>query len=388
MAIEQIGRQLRIDPVLSQNSIRPKAGGYHGRMITKPWMFLVVAVAGWLHRRQQEAMEYLREENRVLREQLGSRRLLFTDAQRRRLADRAKALGPRALREVATLVTPETLLGWYRRLIARKYDGSARRSPGRPGKAMEIRDLVLRMARENPRWGYTRIQGALGNLGHQVGRSTVQRILEKHGLDPAPERARQTSWASFIKTHLDVLAAADFFAVEILTLRRLVRHLVFFVIDLGSRRVHVAGVAVDPQGAWVTQMARNLTDPEDGFLRGRRFLIHDRDPLYIGTFDVVLEASGIESVRQPARSPNLNAYAERFIRPIRSECLDRLILVGEASLRRALEAYVEHYRLERNHQGLSNRLIEPAEPSPDPSGPIRCRDRLGGLLRFYTREAA
>jgi putative transposase len=357
-------------------------------MITKPWMFLVIALAGWLQRRQQEVIEYLREENRVLREQLGCRRLLFTDAQRRRLADRAKVLGSQALREVATLVTPETLLRWYRMLIARKYDGTQCRKTGRPSKPREIRDLVLRMARENPRWGYTRIQGALWNLGHEVGRSTVQRILEEHGLDPAPERARQTSWASFIKTHLSVLAAADFFAVEVLTLQGLVRHLVFFVIDLGSRRVQVAGVAVDPPGAWVTQMARNLTDPEDGFLRGKRFVIHDRDPLYTKALDAALKASGIESVRLPARSPNLDAYAERFVRSIRSECLDRLILVGQASLYRALEAYLEHYRLERNHQGLGNRLIETAEPSPDPSGPIHSSNRLGGLPRFYTRHAA
>ena len=157
-------------------------------MITKPWMFLVVAVAGWIHRRQQEAIEYHREENRVLREQLGSRRLLFTDGRRRRLADRAKILGSQTLRDFATLVTPETLLRLHRTLIARKYDGSMCRKTGRPFKPLEIRDLVLRMARENLRWGYTRIQGALWNLGHEVGRSTVQRILEEHGMAPAPER--------------------------------------------------------------------------------------------------------------------------------------------------------------------------------------------------------
>ncbi|MGI0149408.1 MAG: helix-turn-helix domain-containing protein, partial [Thermoplasmata archaeon] len=264
-------------------------------MFTQPWAFLVVAVAGWLQRRQQDVIEYLREENKVLREQLGRRRLVFTDAQRRRLADRAKSLGSSALREVATLVTPETLLRWYRALIARKYDGSRNRKPGRPSKPPEIRNLVLRMARENPRWGYTRIQGALGNLGHEIGRMTVKRILEEHGLDPAPERGRRTSWASFIKTHLHVLAAADFFAVEVLTLRGLVRHLVFFVIDVATRRVHITGIAVDPHGAWVTQLTRNLTDPADGFLRGKRYLIHDRDPLYTTTFDAVLKAVRVQS---------------------------------------------------------------------------------------------
>lgn len=358
-------------------------------MTPSHWTFLVVAIAGWIRRHQEAAIEYLREENRVLREQLGSRRLRFTDVQRRRLAVRARELGRRLLGEVATLVSPETLLGWYRRLIARKYDGSARRGPGRPGKAREIRDLVVRMARENPTWGYTRLQGALANLGHEVGRTTVKRILENHGLDPAPERGRRTSWAAFLKTHLDVLAAADFFAVELPTLRGFVRHLVFFVMDLASRRVHIAGVAIDPDGAWVTQTARNITDPVDGFLRGKRFLIHDRDPLYTETFDAVLEAAGIESVRLPPRSPNLNAYAKRFIRSIRSECLDRIILTGEASLRRALDTYVEHYHLERNHQGLENRLIDPGGgPPPGATGLVLCRERLGGLLRYYHREAA
>jgi putative transposase len=278
-------------------------------MIMKPWMLLVVGLAGWLQRRQLGTIEYLREENRVLREQLGSRRLLFTDAQRRCLSERAKVLGSKTLREAGTLVSPETLLRWYRTLIARKYDGSPCRKTGRPFKPRNIRDLVLRMARENPGWGYTRIQGALWNLGHQIGRSTVQRILEEHGLAPAPERGRRTSWASFIRTHLSVLAAADFFAVEVLTMRGLVRYLVFFVVDLGSRRVHIAGVAIDPDAAWVIQMARNLTDPEDGVLRAKRFLIHDRDPLYTKALDGVLRASGIEGVRLPPRSPNLNAYA-------------------------------------------------------------------------------
>jgi transposase InsO family protein len=357
-------------------------------MTLPPWTFLVVAVAGWIRRHQEAAIEYLREENRVLREQLGSRRLRFSEAQRRRLAVRARELSGKLLRELSTLVTPETLLGWYRRLIARKYDGSARRGPGRPGKARELRDLVARLARENPSWGYTRIQGALANLGHEVGRSTVKRILKQHGLDPAPERSRRTSWASFIKSHLAVLAAADFFAVELLILRGLVRHLVFFVVDLGTRRIEIAGVAVDPDAAWVTQMSRNLTDPMDGFLRGKRFLIHDRDPVYTRSFDAALEAAGIESVRLPPRGPNLNAYAERFVRSIRSECLDRLILVGEPSLRRALQAFADHYHRERNHQGLENRLIDPGDLPRGAIGPVRCREKLGGLLRYYHREAA
>ena len=160
------------------------------------------------------------------------------------------ALGWRGLRDVAILVTPMTLLGWYRRLIARKYDGAKRRGPGRPAKAKEIRDLVIRLAKENPRWGYTRIVGALRNLGHEVARTTVKRILLDNGIEPAPNRGKSMDWKIFLKAHWEVMAAADFFSVEIMTLRGLVRHLVFFVIELKSRRVHVAGIAVDPDGRW------------------------------------------------------------------------------------------------------------------------------------------
>lgn len=357
-------------------------------MLKHPWTFLAVALAGWLRRHEQAAIDYLREENRVLRELLGKRRVSFTDAQRRRLAARAKAFGTRVLSDLTSLVTPETLLRWYRTLIARKYDGSRRRTPGRPATAGTTRELVLCMARENPRWGYTRIEGALSAAGHEISRSTVKRLLEAHGLDPAPERGRRTSWAQFIKTHIDVLAAADFFAVEVPTLHGLVRHLVFFVIDLASRRVHVAGIAIDPDGAWVTQCARNLVDPVTGFLHGKRFLIHDRDPLYTEAFSNVLRSTDTKPLRLPARSPNLNAFAERFVKSIRTECLDHLILWGEGSLRRAVEAYVTHYNAERTHQGLDNQLLTPPALPPPSSGPVRCRDRLGGLLKYYFREAS
>ena len=357
-------------------------------MIPPIRQFLTVAYSGWVNRQQQAVIEYLKEENRILREQLGGKRLRLTNPQRRRLALLAKTLGRRVLREVSSLVTPETLLGWYRKLIARKYDGSRNRGPGKPRKPGLIRDLVLRMARENPRWGYTRIQGALLNLGHEVGRTTIKRILKEHGLEPVPSRGRGMSWSIFIKAHFEVLAASDLFAVEVLTFRGLVRYMVFFVMDLASRRVHVAGIAADPTGAWVEQLARNVTDPIDGFLKGKRFLLHDRDPLFTDRFEAILEAVGIECPRLPPRSPNLNAFAERFVRSIRSECLDFMILPGEGALRKTVEAYLGHYLAERNHQGVGNKLIDPSEPSVESTGPVRCREKLGGLLRFYHREAA
>jgi len=208
----------------------------------------VHAMAGWINRGQQQVIEYLVEENRVLREQLGGRRLRLTDAQRRRLAIRAEALGRKALMGVACIVTPDTLLRWYRSLVARKYDGSRRRGPGRPPTQAALARLVVRMASSNPGWGYTRIRGALRNLGHELGRSTIKRILADAGIEPDPERSKRTPWATFLKAHWGAIAATDFFTVEVLTMHGLVRYSVLFAIDLKTRCVHLAGIAHDPYG--------------------------------------------------------------------------------------------------------------------------------------------
>lgn len=350
--------------------------------------FWVFAVASWLNRGQQNLIEYLLEENRVLRAQLGGRRLRLTDAQRRRLAVRAKVLGRQVLSGIACIVTADTLLRWYRRLVAKKYDGSKRRRPGRPTSRADLVELVLRMARENTTWGYTRIRGTLYNLGHDLGRNTIKRILEAHGREPAPERGKKTPWASFLKAHWGAVAATDFFTVEVLTLRGLVRHAVLFVIDLKTRRVHIACIACDPHGALMAQLARNLTDTVDGFLGPYRYLIHDRDPLFTAQFRSILKQAGVSCVRLPARSPNLNAYAERFARSIKSECLRRVIPLGEAHLRTLVGEYVKHYHLERNHQGLGNQLIERKPANTNSHGAVECRERIGGTLRYYHREAA
>ena len=259
-------------------------------------------------------MDYLREENRVLREQLGPRPLRLTDAQRRRLAVRGQKLGRRILAQVAGILTPDTILRWYRRLIARKYDGSARRRPGRAITPRDVADLVVRMAVENPPWGYTRIRGALANVGHDIAPNTVKRILHDHGIEPAPERARRTPWKAFLQAHWDGLAACDLFTVEVLTLAGLKRYLVFFVIELETRRVTVAGIHPQPYGAWMEQLARNLTDPVEGCLRTASHLIHDRDPLYTRVFGEILMGGGVQPIRLPPKSPNLNAYAECVFR--------------------------------------------------------------------------
>jgi putative transposase len=368
----------------------PSASGSLSTMptLSYPLQFVLAALAGWLNQYQREVIEYLRAENRVLREQLEPRRLRFTDDQRRRLAAKARTLGRRGLRNIATIVTPDTLLKWHRRSIAKKYDGTTRRGPGRPSLLPQIRALIVRMATENRDWGYTRIQGALANVGHRVARGTIANILREHGLEPAPERVKQTTWTEFLKTHWDLLAASDFFTVEVWTYRGLTRFVVLFLIELSTRRVEIAGIASEPESAWISQVSRNVTDANDGFLTGKRFLIHDRDPLFTLAFRETLAAAGVEAVRLPPRSPNLNAYAERFVRTIKESCLDRTILIGEASLRQAIGEFMEHYHCERNHQGLGNKRILPTIIHQRTDGPILSRERLGGLLKYYHRRAA
>ena len=341
-----------------------------------------------MNQRQLQAIDYLREENRILREQLGGRRVRFNDDQRRRLAVKAKRLGRRVLAEIATLVTPETLLAWHRKLIAQKYDGTAHRSPGRPRIAGEIEALVVRLAEENRDWGYRRIEGALSNLGHDLARSTIAQILARHGIEPAPERSRKTTWKEFLSRHGELMVAADFFTVEVWTRRGLQRFIVLFFIDLSTRKVEIAGIAQAANGLWMSQIARNLTDSEDGILIGRRYLIHDRDRLFTAEFLSMIGDAGVESVKLPPRSPNLNAYAERFVRSIKESCLDRMIFFGEGSLRTAIQNFVAHYHSERNHQGLANQLISPEAGHFGSAGEVQRRQRLGGMLNYYYRAAA
>ena len=350
--------------------------------------FIVTILAGWVHRGQQQVVDYLIEENRVLREQLGKKRLRLTNDQRRSLAVRAKALGRAGLNGIACIVTPDTLLRWYHNLVAKKYDGSAARGPGRPSTKTDIAKLVVQMANANPGWGYTRLRGALWNLGYDLGRNTIKRILADAGLEPAPERSKRTTWKTFLMAHWGAIAAMDFFTVEVLTWRGLVRYFVLFAIDLKTRRVHIAGIVHEAYGQWMEQVARNLTDPVEGFLRETRYLIHDRDPLFTSRFVEILEAAGVKSVKLPARSPNLNAYAERFVLSARRECLNKVIPFSKKHLREIVSEFMEHYHRERNHQGLDNRLLEATLANAPNSRPTKCRERLGGVLNFYYRDAA
>jgi transposase InsO family protein len=351
--------------------------------------FAVVTLAGWLNRKQQAEIEFLKAQLAIYKKKAGRKRVAFTDGERRWLAELGKKLGCSGLRDSSFVVTPDTILRWYRELVAKKYDGSKKRKPGRPRKSEEIRDLIVRMARENLGWGYTRIRGALRNLGHEVGRNTIKRVLQENGIEPAPLRGKSMPWDVFLKSHFGVIAAADFFTVEVMRFFGPVRYSVLFVMDLGTRRVQIAGIVTEPYGGWMEQIARNLTDAFDGFLCGKRYLIVDGSQLFKYGFRSILKSSGVDVLKLPARSPDLNAYAERFVRSIKYECLNKLVLLSEAHLRLAVREFVEHYHLERNHQGLGNRLIEePANENGGGAGEVVCGERLGGLLKYYYREAA
>jgi transposase InsO family protein len=290
-------------------------------LILQPWQLLLFILAGWINRQQQNVIEYLRTENRVLKEKHGKKRILLNDDQRRRLAVKGKVLGRKALQEIATIVAPDTIRRWHRTLVANKWNYSEQhKDVGRPPVPQEIVELLLSRARENPTWGCERIQGALANLGHEISDTTVGSILKQHGIEPAPERKRQTTWKAFIQAYWDVLAAIDFTTIEVWTKSGLTTFYLLFVMELATRRVCFAGCTTNPNDGWMSHVGRNLTDAEDGFLRDKRYLLMDRDTKYGEAFRSILEQSGIEPVRLPPRSPNLSAHIERFMRSVKEEC--------------------------------------------------------------------
>jgi hypothetical protein len=352
------------------------------------WVRILAYATGTVDQGLLARNEYLAAENRILRAQLNGR-LKLSDAERGLLGEIGHRLGRNALADVATVARPDTILGWYRKLVARKFDGSkARRGPGRPRIKRGVEQLIIRMASENRTWGYDRIAGALANLGYAISDQTVGNVLRRHGLPPAPERKRTTTWAAFIRTHMDLMAGTDFFTAEVLTLRGFVTYYVLFFIHLESRRVAIGGITVHPNEAWMKQMARNATMDEYGVLLGCRCLLHDRDTKFTRSFRAIVASGKVEPMVLPAQSPNLNAYAERWVRSVKEECLSKVILFGERSLRRALSEYVDHFHAERNHQGKGNVLLFPCAAARQREGPISCRERLGGLLRYYHQEAA
>jgi len=280
------------------------------------------------------------------------------------------------------IVTPQTLLRWHRELVTRKWT-QPRRSAGRPAVDDRIRQLVSRFARENSGWGYPRIAGELLKLGLRVSPSTVRRILLANRLAPAPRRSGP-SWRQFLRQQAATTLACDFFTVETVSLRRFY---VLFFIELESRRVHLGGCTANPTGAWVTQQVRNLSFT--GIFERMRFLIHDRDSKFSGAFDEAFRSEGIDVIHTPIRAPQANAYAEWFVRTVRAECLDWLLIIGRRHLETVRHTYTAHYNGERPHRALA--LLSPGSTNADPppsGGEIKRRDRLGGLIHEYHRAAA
>jgi len=351
------------------------------------WKRLLAYVTGSVDEELLLRNEFLAAENRVLRSQIKGR-LKLNDGDRGTLAEIGKKLGRKALEELATLVKPETILAWHRRLVAKKFDGSRQRaSPGRPRVDPEIEALVVRLAKENRSWGYDRIVGALEHLGHRISDQSVGNILKRQGLPPAPDRKTGTTWREFIRAHMDLLAATDFFTAEVWTKSGLVTYYVLFFIQLSTRRVYVAGSTPHPKERWMAQVARTVSIADDGFLRDGQYLLHDRDAKFCRSFTVTLQSIGVTPVKLPARSPNLNAYAERWVRSIKDECLSKVMLFGEASLLRALREFGAHYHRERPHQGKENVILFPDSGEVGSNAPIGCRERMGGLLKYYYRAA-
>jgi putative transposase len=350
------------------------------------WLVIVTCLAYCTDKELWKAIEYLKEQVKVLKEQQEKdKRILLSNHQRRRLAAKAQQLTRELLEQTTVLFTPETILSWYRRLIAQEYDGSKNcRHPGRPKISQEIIDLVIRFKQENPRWGYTRIRDYLVHLGHKIGETTVKSILLEHGYDPEPDLTCKTTWKEFLQSHWHVLAACDLFSIELLIKGKLVRYMVFFAIHVATRKVEILGVDAQPNGSWMEQIARNVSE-EGGFLADKKYLIHDRDPLYTDKFDSILKVAGVEALRLPPRSPDLSPHAERFVRSVKEECLNLLILSSEQHLRYVLSEYLKYYHHERIHQGL-HKIIEPQHEGHQ--GQIICIERLGGLLKSYHREAA
>ena len=327
----------------------------------------------------------LRHQLSVLRRQV--KRAEFRPADRAILAVLSPAL-PRA-RWSIFLVTPDTILRWHRRLVTRKWTQPSRRG-GRPPLAEHLVALIVRLARENPRWGYRRVQGELRKLGVSVSATTIRTVLRGNGLGPAPRRASVT-WRAFLRAQASGIVATDFFTVETVRLTTLY---VLFVIELGTRQVRLAGVTRHPKEPWVVQRARELWMERPAGTTTPGFLIRDRDSKFTRAFDDVFASDGTQVIKTPIQAPNANAFAERWVRTVREECLDWMLIRGRRHLERVLDEYVRHYNDERPHRGLELRPprihgIGSAPPSVVAAAAgVRRRDRLGGLVHEYYQAAA
>ena len=332
----------------------------------------------WVHRMDVVAKDaeilVLRHQLAILRRQAARPRFSWTD---RALIALLAGLVPKK-RLAAFLVTPKTILAWHRALVRRRWTYPHRR-PGRPRLPAETVGLIVRLARENPRWGYVRIVGELQKLGVEVSKGSVANVLRRHGLPPAPRREGPT-WTEFLRSQAKGILATDFFTVDTVALRR---YYVLFVIEVERRVVHLLGVTANPNGPWVTQVARNFTSDLDEAVRRFRFLIRDRDSKFTACFDAIFASIGVDAIQTPVRSPRANAFVERFVRTIRTECLDQLLVFSRRHLEGVVAEYLLHYNRARPHRSLDLDQPFPRPATPAKSGPITRRDLLGGIIHEY-----
>ncbi|XHR30972.1 MAG: integrase core domain-containing protein [Chthoniobacteraceae bacterium] len=334
-------------------------------------------------------ISYLNAENQILRSRL-PKQIQTTPAERSLLVRLGAPLG-NAIKELLSAVNYKTFLRWVREEKSGKTRAQKPRHPGRPTTPQNVEAIILRLAKETG-WGYARIQGELKKLGITVATNTIKKILIQNGFHPSPNRVKG-DWDRFIKRHIDTLWACDFFTKDVWTGFGKVTYYILFFIHVGTRRVKVAGMTCQPNGPWVEQQARNFV--MELAERGEKasYLIKDGDTKFTEKFDEVFRSEGIKVKRLPYRSPNLNAFAERYVQSIKQECLDQFVVFGEGHLQYLVREYEQHYNTVRPHQGIENRTIGVVPMPLQDSGPpnpseVECDSRLGGLLRHYHRKAA
>jgi putative transposase len=288
------------------------------------------------------------------------------------------------LGEIMRIFQPETVFKWHRELVRRKWTYRRQNQGGRPRKQKELERLVIRLAKENSDWGNSRIEGECRKLGYEISDETVAHILRRHGIPPAPERGRSPSWQHLMTHYQEQILACDFFTVETLFLRTIY---VLFFIELGSRRVHFAGCTMHPKAAWVEQQARQIVWQLDEQELKIRFLLHDNDRKFTQAFDTIFRSAGIKVISLPYQAPNANAYAERWVRTVREECLDKLLVINERRLGQMMREHTAHYNRSRPHQGIDQQTPI-SFPTPEPYGLVQCRNVLGGIIHEYYRKAA
>lgn len=360
--------------------------------MNEPNLLLLVALAGSLNKQYLEVIDFLNSEISILKDIYVNKLIPLNNNQRRLLAAKFKKLDKEIACQQELLVTPKTMMIWYKKLIAQKWNYSDKtlNRPGRPKLSQYEIDLTLDLLNNNPSWGDDSISNRLKNLGVIVSKSSVTNIRKKYGIPPAPQREKTGRWDMFLKSNWGSLVAIDFKTVEIMnpTNFELETFYVLFAMHLSTREVKLCGLTTHPKEEWMVQMARNLTDPYDGFFLGKTHCIMDNDTIFSAAFKETLKAGGTKSVLTAIKIPNMNAFIERYNLSFKNEALKWIIPQSQEHLRQLIKEWLKYYNTERNHQGISEKIINPGNEVGQAKGTIKIRSRLGGALRYYYRKAA